>query len=115
MGRYQIHANHTKQKSLHYLQVEEFLETNETLKTLPGPVILGIVLIFIATLTSVASNTGKYDYWAMIQTFRVFRFENYFMDYFSNCRNRYSSFARIGLLQRNISNIIFIRISAMLV
>ncbi|XP_021950123.2 solute carrier family 13 member 2 [Folsomia candida] len=38
--------------------VEEFLETNETLKTLPGPVILGIVLIFIATLTSVASNTA---------------------------------------------------------
>lgn len=38
--------------------VEEFLETNETLKALPGPVILGIVLVFIATLTSVASNTA---------------------------------------------------------
>lgn len=38
--------------------IEEFLETNETLKTLPGPVILMIVLVFIATLTSVASNTA---------------------------------------------------------
>jgi len=38
--------------------VKEFLENNETLKTLPGPAILMIVLLFIATLTSVASNTA---------------------------------------------------------
>jgi di/tricarboxylate transporter len=38
--------------------VEEYLETNETLKALPGPIILMIVLVLIAILTSVASNTG---------------------------------------------------------
>jgi di/tricarboxylate transporter len=37
--------------------VEEYLENNETLQALPGPAILMIVLVFIATLTSVASNT----------------------------------------------------------
>lgn len=38
--------------------VQEFLENNETLKTLPTPVILLIILFLVATLTSVASNTA---------------------------------------------------------